>query len=864
MKFLPYIFFYFVLFFADDAIGQTTTTARKQFSINDNWQFKKGGFEFVQTPTFNTKDWQRVDLPHTWNAEDPFDDDATYYRGISWYRKELKLTPFNKSRRTFIYFEGANQVTDVWVNNNFVGRHKGGYTAFNFDITPFIKKDGTKNILAVQVNNATDFTIPPLSIGYAMYGGIYRDCWIIETDQIHFSLADHGSSGIYISTPKVTKENASVNIKALITNNAANKKDVEIRSEVYDAQGKLVLTKKISQNLPPGNSSPINIDLGEVKDPRLWSPESPYLYHVISKIMEDGKILDEVNSPLGFRFFSFNAKNGFSLNGEKYVLKGTNRHQDMKGKGSALTNEDHYRDLKIIKDMGCNFLRLAHYPQDPEVLRLADKLGLLIWEEIPVVNNMSTEPEFTVNSQHMAKEMIRQHYNHPSIILWGSMNEVLLWSPGNERISVQTDTGYLAKVRIFQKTMDSTVRTEDGSRYSTMAMHMSEDYEKYDMAGIPQVTGWNIYNGWYNGKFDEFGTLLDDKHRDHPNEIIFISEYGAESDNQVNGETVQRLDFSGAYQRLYHESYLDQINKRPYLAGTAIWNEFDFSQPNVGGTISHLNHKGMVTWDRKKKDVYYLYKANWNPEPMIYVATRDWLNRGGKKNQTSTIDVYSNLEKVDLFLNGAKLKLSKSPSSVKKFSWILQLKEGENTLRATGERNGMVYTDEVKINYQTTDRPLNSAAFKSLAINIGSGTQYIDDSENIWVEDQPYIKGSYGYISGEKAMMSIKTLITHTEDTPLFYTYLNDLKSYRIDVGPGRYEVELDFAEPEKILDGDRIFNISINGEKVENELDLMAENGLAVASKKKYIIDTRNSIDIKFIPLKGKAVLNGLKITKL
>ncbi|KQS36781.1 glycoside hydrolase family 2 [Pedobacter sp. Leaf194] len=863
MRLIYPILFFLTIFYVGSAEAQSNKQPRKQFSINDNWKFKKGGHEFVQTAGFNPGNWARIDLPHTWNASDPFTDEATYYRGISWYRKELQLNQPDKFRRTFIFFEGSNQVTDVWINNNFVGRHKGGYTAFNFDITPFIKTDGSKNVLAIQVNNATDFTIPPLSVGYAMYGGIYRDCWIIETNEVHFSFADHGSTGVYINTPKVSKENATINLRTIIKNDSRVKKIIEIINEVYDAEGKLVLKKKNTQGIEKENSLEINMDLGGVKSPKLWSPDHPYLYKVVSKIVENGHVTDEINTPLGFRFFSFSTTNGFSLNGEKYQLKGTNRHQDLKGKGSALTNEDHYRDMKIIKGMGCNFLRLAHYPQDPEVLRLADVLGLLIWEEIPVVNNISTQSEFTTNSQNMAREMIRQHYNHPSIILWGSMNEVLLWSPGNERISTQNDTAYLAKVRIFQKTMDSTVRAEDSSRYSTMAMHMSEDYEKYHMAGIPQVAGWNIYNGWYSGKFEEFGTLLDEKHKKHPNEVIFISEYGAESDNQLNGETVQRLDFSGAYQRLYHEAYLEQINQRPYLAGTAIWNEFDFSQPNVGGSISHLNHKGMVTWDRKKKDVYYLYKANWNPEPMVYIATRDWLKRAGKKNKTSTIDIYSNLENVNLSLNGEKINLSQA-SAVKKYTCRIQLKAGENTLRATGKKNGLTYADEIKLYYQLTDVPLNTALFKSLAINVGSTTQYLDDSDNIWVEDQAYVKGSYGFISGEKAMMSIKSLITHTDDTPLFYSYLNGLKAYRIDVAPGRYEVELCFAEPDKIDKGERIFDVSINDEQVERKLDLTSEHGFAVAFKRKYIIDTNSGINITFSPVKGKTILNGLKINRL
>ncbi|TDG36008.1 hypothetical protein EZJ43_09990 [Pedobacter changchengzhani] len=862
MKFKHFLLSIAISFTCSNIYAQETVSVRTQFSLNDNWKFSPKGLEFASTITANDKYWKRVDLPHTWNATDPFNDDATYVRGISWYRKSLVLNESLKNKRLFIYFEGANQVTDVYVNNNFVGQHKGGYTAFNFDISKYVKFDGSENVIAVQVNNAADFSIPPLSVGYAMYGGIYRDVWLIANEQVHFNFADHGSTGLFVATPKVNKDMALVEVKGTVQNQSNANADFEIANTLYDANGNVVGKQKSTSEVVRNSSSTFSVTLPTISNPKLWSPETPYLYTLITQILVNGKVTDQLSNKVGFRWFSFDANTGFSLNGAKYILKGTNRHQDLKGKGSALTNEDHYRDLKIIKDMGCNFLRLAHYPQDPEVLRLADQMGLLIWEEIPVVNNMNPTPEFTANAQYMAKEMIRQHYNHPSIILWGSMNEVLLWSQGNERIQVQEDTVYLNQVHKFAVTMDSTVRKEDASRYSTMAMHMSGDYDKIKLPQIPQVASWNIYNGWYGGKVEEFGPTFDQKHKDNPNEILFVSEYGAESDLQINAEKPQRLDFSGAYQRYFHESYLAQIKQRPYLAGTAIWNQFDFSQPNVGGTMSHLNHKGMVTWDRIKKDVYYLYKANWNPEPMVYIATRDWLSRGGKPNATSTIDVYSNLKNVVLTVNGKKYP-AQNGNEVNKISWQVALKNGENVIHASGNLNGVNYSDQVIIKYKIFNNTFDDG-FTNMAINVGSNTQYFDDSEQIWINDQPYTKGSYGYIKGNPSNLSIKSLITHTNDTPLYYSYLNNLSGYRLDVKPGRYEVELCFAEPNKIKRGERVFNVSINGKQVELEFDLANESGFAVAINKKYIVDTNGPIDIVFTPIKGEPILNGLRIVKL
>lgn len=841
------------------AKGQQPNT-RTQYTINDNWKFRPGGYEFSNLEKTNDDGWQHVALPHTWNASDPFDDDATYRRGICWYRKQLQITPAQLTKRVFLYFEGANQVSDVYINGAFVGQHRGGYTAFSFDVTSYLKPG--VNLLAVQVNNAQDNFIPPLSVGYAMYGGIYRDVWLITTNKIHFNLTDHASSGVFISTPQVSASAATVKIRGNVVNDDSVSRKLEVVNYIYDPTHKLVATLRENLNLLPGKRAGFDITSDAIKQPDLWSPEHPALYSVVSRIMQDGKVIDEVTNPLGFRWFKFDPQTGFSLNGKKYILRGTNRHQDMKGKGSALSNEDHDRDLKLIKDMGCNFVRLAHYPQAPEVLRMADKLGLIIWEEIPVVNNMNIDPVFLENGKDMIREMIRQHYNHPSVMIWGSMNEVLLWSKGSVRIQEHTDTAYVNDVRRYAVKLDSTVRAEDPSRYSTMAMHWSDDYEKFKLSSITQISGWNIYNGWYSGDVGDFSTLLTKKHQEHPNEIILISEYGAESDNQVNTEDPQRLDFSGQYQRFYHESYLRQMRKLPFLAGTAIWNEFDFSQPNVGGTISHINHKGMISWDRVPKDVYYLYKANWNPEPIVYLATRDWLYRSGDKGTQSTIEAYSNADKVTLLVNG-KSYGTKTPDDIKKLSWKVALQNGANDIDATAIVNGRQVTDHVKIYYRRQD-PDNIA--DDLFVNVGANTQYTDEAKNIWVDDRPYRKGSFGYVGGTPSALSIKTLITYTDHTPLFYSYQNNISAYKADVADGEYDVELSFIEPDKCLKGDRVFNVSINKNEVLNQLDLVNEAGSAVALVKRFRVKAAGGkgITIDFKAIKGEPVLSGLKIKKL
>lgn len=809
--------------------------------------------------------WETVNIPHTWNSLDPFDDDGTSRRGISWYRKKVVLDRRFSDKRLFVHFEGVGQIADVYINGIFAGQHKGGFTAFTFDITDFVNLGDTptENLIAVQVNNAHNEFLPPLSIGYASYGGIYRDVWLVATHALHFDLLDHGAQGIFISTPLVSKEKAEVRTKTRIVNDASKIQHFEVVHTLYDQN--MVEIKKINKTntLQPKSYVDMVLDFDEVLNPQLWSPDSPDLYQVKSELKIDGATVDSQVNNIGFRWFSFDPNDGFLLNGEKLVLKGTNRHQDFKNKGDALSSGDHYRDLKLIKDMGCNFLRLAHYPQAREILDLADKMGLLIWEEVPVVNYINTAPEFLENSKQMVREMIRQHYNHPSIVIWGSMNEVLLWSNKAERIQIQEDTAYLKKVREYALLMDALVREEDPSRTTTMAMHISDDYEKYGLSSIPQLSGFNIYDGWYSGVPEEFKSTIDAIHFRQPKQPIFISEYGAEADNRVNSENPVRLDFTGQYQRYYHEIYLRQINQMPYLAGTAIWNQFDFSQPNVGGVSNNMNQKGMVTWDRKPKDSYYLYKANWNRSPMVYIASRDWKIRAGSRHQKSTIEVYSNLEEVTLIVNGVSYG-SQKPNDVKKCIWQVPLSEGENHVTASGNTDE---SDHLTMIYKVYAENLKEEKnFRKIAINVGSATQYIDDSEYIWIEDRPYKTGSFGHIGGVPSALSIKTVKKNTRDTPLFYSYLSDLKEYRFDIEDGNYELEMSFIEPEKINVDTRIFDVMINGDIVLDKLDLMRDYGFAVAVNKKFVVNASENkgIQVVFHAIKGQAVLSGITIKKV
>jgi beta-galactosidase len=440
----------------------------------------------------------------------------------------------------------------------------------------------------------------------------------------------------------------------------------------------------------------------------------------------------------------------------------------------------------------------------------------------------------------------------------------LLWSSTGERIQNHDDEKeYVKHVQQYAVKLDSIVRNEDPGRYSVMAMHMSNEYDKYHIADLPKISAFNVYSGWYSGKFEEFGASLKKRHQEHPKEILFISEYGAGADRRINTSEPVRLDFSGQYQRMFLESYIRQTREMPWLSGTAIWNQFDFSQPNIGGTIPNLNQKGLVNWNRTLKDSYFLFKANWNPEPMIYIASRDWKQRSGEVSQKSIVEVYSNLKAVTLQLNGKKIA-TKKPDDVQKIVYQLSLKQGNNFIKVTGFDGESAISDTLTINFKPVFITGNN--FKSLYVNIGSKAQYLNADGILWTEDQAYKKGEFGHIGGENIMMSLKKVITSTSDVPLYYSSLEGLVCYKVDVPDGTYQINLGFVEPENLHKGDRVFGVSANGKSILKNLDITAEAGGASALQKTFVMAVKNKegLTLNFESIKGKTLLSNLSVKKI
>ena len=353
---------------------QRTKPQRTRYTINDGWKFQRSDSLQAELPTYDDVSWTTVRLPHTWNVEDTLDDTPGYYRGVGWYRRKMHLEPQLQGKSLFLYFEGANQVANVYVNGRHAGRHAGGYTAFTFEITELVHFDLPQgNSIAVKVDNSHNKDIPPLNADFNFYGGLYRDVWLIAVNPIHITLLDNGSSGVQIATPEVSAEQASVQLRGTIVNSTNHERQIEVANTIVDAKGRSVVVQNSAFRTSAKGMASFE-EIFRVARPQLWSPDQPYVYTVHTAVRVGGRIVDEVVSPLGFRWFEFDSQRGFFLNGKHLKLRGTNRHQDYAGMGNAVPDPLQTRDLEIIKDTGFNFVRLAHYPQDPSVLEAADRL----------------------------------------------------------------------------------------------------------------------------------------------------------------------------------------------------------------------------------------------------------------------------------------------------------------------------------------------------------------------------------------------------------------------------------------------------------------------------------------------------------
>ena len=884
------LFYIFILLFI---VGWAQAQQRVVYTINDGWKFTKGSPFEAQLTGCDDSSWETVNIPHTWNDKDADDETPGFYRGPVWYRKQLFIDKSQEGRRAVIYFEGANQEVRFYLNGQFVGEHKGGYTRFCFDITPHLCY-GQENLFAIYVNNVYNPNIPPLSADFTFFGGIYRDVYLQFMNPVHIATNDYASSGVYIRTPEVNNSAASVEITTLLTNDMPQPTEIRVENIICDADGKEVKKTQAEVKLAAGETKTDISKKIKIDSPRLWDIDDPYRYMVYTRILDKrkGTLLDEVVNPLGLRWFKFDSEKGFFLNGKGRKLIGTARHQDYFQKGNALRDELHVQDVLLLKEMGGNYLRVSHYPQDPVIMEMCDKLGIVTSVEIPVVNAVTETEEFLHNSVEMAKEMVRQDFNRPSVMIWGYMNEIFLRRPYTEGKQLEDYYRFTEKVA---RALEATIREEDPSRYTMMAYHnMPQYYEDAHLTEIPMIQGWNLYQGWYEPDINEFQRLLDRAHKVYKGKVLMVTEYGPGVDPRVHSYQPERFDFSQEYGLVYHKHYLNEMMKRPFIAGSSLWNLNDFYSESRVDAVPHVNNKGVVGLNREKKDVYWFYKTALSRRPILVIGNREWKSRGGvvntaQKECIQSVPVFSNAEEVELFVNNKSLGKKKIEDNYALFD--VPFVGGENLLEAVAVTGDNKLRDMLRIQFQLVGSQLKDEAvpFTEINVMLGSPRYFEDRAANVaWIPEQEYKPGSWGFIGGTSyrrktgfgTMLGSDIDIHGTDMNPIFQTQRVGIKSFKADVPNGEYSVYLHWAElesdkerealvynlgadSEQTFAGNRSFGISMNGTTVLDDFNIARDYGYARAVIKKFVVTVKDGkgLSVDFHKKEGEPILNAIRI---
>lgn len=662
--------------------------AREVTPFNNGWEFKKGPFptDAMQTAARWNADWEQVNVPHTWNADDMQKKTNSFYAGVAYYRKHYVFPESLEGKRLFLRFEGVGACAEVYVNGYLVGTHKGAYSAFVCEIGSQVRL-GEENEIVVKADNAARPDVIPVNHAlFGVYGGIYRPVWLIVTEPCNIVVNDCASPGVYITQKNVSKQSADVSVRVKLDNATLAPATLELENAIYTREGKLVKVHRQSFDLTPQGVQNYVSDF-KISHPHLWQGrEDPYLYKVVSRLKQDGQVIDEVIQPLGLRKYEAVAGKGFFLNGKKYPMYGVTRHQDWWGMGSALTNREHDFDLEQIMEVGATTVRFAHYQQSDYIYSRCDTLGLIIWAEIPFVNRVTGQEWDNVHQQ--MRELIRQSFNHPSIYVWGIHNEV--YHPH----------GYTAALT---QSVHDLCKLEDPDRY-TVAVN-GYGHAEHPVNGNTDIQGMNRYFGWYEKKIQDIKPWIEKMEKEYPWQRLMLTEYGADANIEHQTELLgDALNWGSdfypeTFQTKTHEYQWGVISQHPYILASYLWNMFDFAVPQwKRGGVDARNMKGLITFDRKiRKDAFYWYKANWSKEPVLYLTQRR--NTERERRETS-VTVYSNLGTPRVFLNGRELDgVRKGYTDVHYIFDQVTLAEGRNVLRAVIVSDGKEYTDEIVWNY---------------------------------------------------------------------------------------------------------------------------------------------------------------------
>jgi beta-galactosidase len=686
---------------------------RESYLINDHWYYLEDNIQDYKNLHLSPYDWKCVNLPHTWNKSDALDQTPGYRRGIGWYEKDIFIPKLKNNHIVKLHFEGVNNKCDVYVNGQSAGGHIGGFVGFDVDITKYLKYDSL-NVIYVKADNSYDpYLAPSHKSDFILYGGITRNVWLNILPAVHFERMN-------VQIPKVDNKSAKTIIQISL-NNTTTKNNFTIHAVIKDITGKSESDKKIKEEFVDGGNK-VSLEMPEIKNPALWSPDSPILYTVEISLMNGGKVIDKISDRIGYRWYEFKEHGAFYLNGERLLLRGTHRHEELSGYGNAIPDSLQRRDIKMIKEMGANFVRLAHYPQAPEIYRSCDELGILLWDENPWCRGAVGPAAWKENTKRLFKEQILQNYNHPSIILWsiGNESDWLPDFPGGDN----PDT-----MLVFAKELNNIAKELDPYRL-TIA-------RKFTAAiNVVDVFSPSIWSGWYSDVYKNYEKTII-KARD-TYKRFFHAEYGGDShlgrhtENPIDGEglgikeggdeminkvKVKNIANDGDWSENYivdlFDWYLHITENLDWFTGSAQWIFRDFTTPlRPENPIPYVNQKGLVDMNNTPKDAYYVFKSYWTKDPSFcYIESHTWTERYGKPDQKRDVKVFSNCSEVELYVNG--ISQGKLLRDTKKYpacglSWKVNFKDGDNKVNAVGYSNGKKVTeDSLNINYTTkkSDKP---------------------------------------------------------------------------------------------------------------------------------------------------------------
>jgi beta-galactosidase len=794
--------------------------------IDTGWKFFEGDVSNAQATTFNDTSWATVTLPHTWNSIDG-QNGGNYYRGSSWYRAHYTVPASYAGHQLFLQFDGACLVADVYVNGIYLGEHQGGFTTFRFEATSALLV-GSENVIAVKVNNAYSTDIAPLNGDFTYFGGLYRDVHLMGVDNVHMQMTDYASPGLFLRQTNVSAASASLQVTAETFNDNGTAQNVTLTTLIVDAARNIVQTLSTTQSIA-AHTGYTFVQTATLANPHLWDGQrDPYLYTVYAQVQVGSSVKDLVSAPLGFRSYSLDVNNGFFLNGHHLDLHGVNVHQDRINQGWAITNANIDQDFGLITAMGANVIRTSHYQHAQRLYDNADASGIILWAEQPIINSIVSSTAFTQNAEQQLTEMIRQNYNHPSIIFWSIANE-----PNSS-----TDINNLLQA------LNSVAHTQDPDRITTLADNTGTGDS---IAQHTTTVGYNRYYGWYTGSYNDLAGFLSSAHQVNPKSFA-ISEYGAGASIYQHQENPPQPSAGGYFhpeewQNQLHEASWQELAQAPYVWGKFIWNMFDFSSAGRNeGDHAGRNDKGLCTYDRTTpKDAYYWYKANWTTTPFVYITSRRYIQR---TSPTTGVKIYANTSAVTLTVNGTSLGTVSSANHI--FQWSsVPLQMGNNTIQAMSTQGGQAYTDTVTWNYSPNVRLIG-----------GARMPYTDSAGKFYDVDHYNTGGSTG---------ATTATISGTPDQAKFQTYRYGANfSYTLPLVNGTYTLYLDFMEPTMTGKGQRVFNVSANGTTILSNLDIYSQVGQHAALQKQFTITVSSgTLALNFTASVNNAIIGAISLVK-